>query len=189
VLNCAVLSDVVPHGHRVADIGSGAGLPGLVLGIARPDLRLTLIEPLERRCAFLREAVEVLGLGNVVVIRARAEQMHGTERFDAVTSRAVAPLSRLLTWSMPLVSDAGAMLAMKGSSAAREVSEAAAVLADLRCAAPEILTVGSAHGEHDPQMSPATVVRVAHADPVPVALRESDRGRGPRRRGRRKAGT
>jgi len=92
-----------PEGVDVCDVGSGAGLPGLVLAIRRPDLRVTLVEPLLRRTAFLSEAVERLGLTNVDVVRARAEELHGHREFSAVTSRAVAPLPRLLDWSMPLV--------------------------------------------------------------------------------------
>ena len=103
LLNCAALTEVLPEGATVCDIGSGAGLPGLVVAIRRPDLRVTLVEPLLRRTTFLAEAVETLGLDNVEVVRDRAEQLHGTRRFQVVTSRAVAPLPRLLAWSMPLV--------------------------------------------------------------------------------------
>ena len=92
LLNCAVLGEAVPEGVEVCDIGSGAGLPGLVLAIARPDLRLTLVEPLLRRTTYLSEVVEELGLDNVEVVRGRADALHGERRFDVVTSRAVAPL-------------------------------------------------------------------------------------------------
>ena len=103
LLNCAVLAEAVPEGARVCDIGSGAGLPGLVLAIARPDVTVTLVEPLLRRTTFLDEVVGELGLEQVTVVRGRADVLHGRERFDVVTSRAVAPLDRLLGWSMPLV--------------------------------------------------------------------------------------
>ncbi len=119
LVNCAVLAEVLPEGATVCDLGTGAGLPGIVLAIARPDLRVTLVEPLLRRTTFLEQAVAELGLTRCEVRRARAEQLHGSERFDVVTSRAVAPLPRLLGWSMPLVSPTGALVAMKGSARPR----------------------------------------------------------------------
>ncbi len=128
LLNCAVLAEVVPEGATVCDIGSGAGLPGLVLAIARPDLRVTLVEPLLRRTTFLEEVVEALTLSHVEVVRGRADALHGERTFDVVTSRAVAPLERLLQWSMPLVSPAGALVAMKGSNVADEIDEARPML-------------------------------------------------------------
>src|SRR5690349_12486661 len=123
LLNCAVVADAVPHGASVADIGSGAGLPGLVLAIRRPDLRVTLVEPLLRRTTFLEEVVADLALDHVVVVRGRAEELHGTRTFDVVTSRAVAPLEKLLGWCLPLCSPDGVVLAMKGSSASEEVAQ------------------------------------------------------------------
>ena len=112
LVNCAVLAEVVPEGATVCDVGTGSGLPGVVLAIARPDLAVTLVEPLLRRTTFLDEVIVELGLERCEVRRARAEQLHGGDRFDVVTSRAVAPLRRLLAWSMPLVTPAGALLAM-----------------------------------------------------------------------------
>src|SRR3954466_9810814 len=94
LLNCAVVSDLMPEGSSVCDIGSGAGLPGIVLAIRRPDLSVTLLEPLLRRALFLGEAVEALGLETVEVVRARAEELHGQRTFSVVTSRAVAPLPK-----------------------------------------------------------------------------------------------
>ena len=126
LVNCALLGLGVPRGVTVADVGSGAGLPGLVLAIGRPDLRVTLVEPLLRRTTFLTEAVEQLALANVEVVRDRAEALHGHRSFDVVTSRAVAPLDRLARWCLPLVAPGGRMLAMKGSSAADEVARSAA---------------------------------------------------------------
>ncbi len=164
LLNCAVLEEVVPEGASVADLGAGAGLPGLVLAIVRPDLEVTLVEPLLRRTTFLDEAVAELGLERVRVHRGRAESLHGLERFDVVTSRALAPLDRLLRWSMPLVAPTGAMVALKGSSAGDEVEAATAVLAELGCAAPEVLPVGL-----DRISSPGQVVRVAWRDPASVS--------------------
>ena len=123
LLNCAMLAEAVPPGVSVADLGSGAGLPGLVLAIARPDLRMTLVEPLERRTTFLEEVVAELALP-VEVVRGRAEALHGVRVFDVVTSRALAPLDRLLAWSMPLVAPEGVMLAMKGRSLEEEIRAA-----------------------------------------------------------------
>lgn len=129
LLNCAVVTELVDEGASVCDIGSGAGLPGLVMAIRRPDLLITLVEPLLRRTTFLEEVVAELGLDNVQVRRARAEELHGTDMFDVVTSRAVAPLDRLSRWSLPLVRSGGLFLAMKGSSAQTEVMTAAKVIA------------------------------------------------------------
>ncbi len=160
LVNCALLAEAVPVGVDVCDIGSGAGLPGLVLALHRPDLSVTLVEPLLRRTVFLEEAVEVLGLENVTVLRARAEELHGDHLFTVVTSRAVAPLGRLLDWSMPLVRPGGALVAMKGRTAQEEIDAAGKQLRRHRAVAAEVLTLGS--GVIDP---PTTVVRVeaAHA--------------------------
>ncbi len=128
LLNCAVVTDAVPLKASVADIGSGAGLPGLVMAIRRPDLQITLIEPLLRRTTFLEEVVGALGLSNVRVRRGRAEELHGVARFDVVTSRAVAPMDRLARWSLPLVRSGGSFLAMKGSSAETELATAGKVI-------------------------------------------------------------
>lgn len=125
LLNCAAVAELIPDGVEVCDLGSGAGLPGLVLALLRPDLNLTLVEPLLRRTTFLDLAVSTMELTNVAVRRARAEDLKGEIVFDVVTSRAVAPLPRLLGWSMPLVRSGGQMLAMKGSSAADELAQAA----------------------------------------------------------------
>ncbi len=110
-------------------------MPGIVLAIARPDLQVCLVEPLQRRSAFLTEAVDQLGLLNVEVVRARAEALHGVRRFDVVTSRAVAPLERLLPWCWPLVTPGGVVLAIKGSSAGAEVARSSALLRQLRVSA------------------------------------------------------
>jgi 16S rRNA (guanine527-N7)-methyltransferase len=125
LLNCALVTDLVTESASVCDIGSGAGLPGLVMAIRRPDLSVTLVEPLLRRTSFLDEAVDRLALSNVEVVRARAETLHGQRSFDVVTSRAVAPLDRLSVWSLPLVRAGGAFLAMKGSSVQAELDSAA----------------------------------------------------------------
>ena len=182
LLNCAVLADLLPEQASVCDIGSGAGLPGLVLAIARPDLRITLVEPLLRRTTFLEEVVTRLGLDDrVEVVRGRAEALHGERTFDVVTSRAVAPLDRLLGWSMPLVSPTGALVAMKGSSIREEIEAAAPVLRRLACAPPEVHVLGT-----DRLAAPTTAVRVAWADPARVGWRPPAKAAasGRRRRGR-----
>ena len=158
LINCAVLAEVLPQEATVVDLGSGAGLPGLVLAIARPDLRITLVEPLLRRTTFLDEVVADLGLDRVEVVRGRAEGLHGSRTFDVVTSRAVAPLPRLLAWSMPLVAEGGALVAMKGSRAGEEIDAAREELRRLRCAEPEVLELG--RGEPALLDPATTVVRV-----------------------------
>ncbi|KRE94158.1 16S rRNA (guanine(527)-N(7))-methyltransferase RsmG [Nocardioides sp. Soil774] len=163
ILNSAVLAEAVPADASVCDIGTGAGLPGLVLAIARPDVRITLVEPLLRRTTFLSEVVDELGLTHVTVRRGRAEDLHGVETFDVVTSRAVAPLERLLGWSMPLVAPTGAMVAMKGQSATEEIAGAGSLLGWWRCATPEVLELGV--GIVSP---PTTAVRVSWADPSQI---------------------
>ncbi len=165
LLNCAVLARAVPVAASVCDIGSGAGLPGLVLAIARPDLHITLVEPLLRRTTFLAEVVETLGLIHVRVHRGRADSLHGTERFDVVTSRAVAPLERLLEWSMPLVASRGSLLAMKGTSVHEEILAAAAALDRWGADAPEVFTLGG-----DVLEQSTCAVRVSWADPTRVGL-------------------
>jgi 16S rRNA (guanine527-N7)-methyltransferase len=164
LLNCAALEEAIPRDGTVCDIGSGAGLPGLVLAIARPDVQIELVEPLLRRTTFLSEVVADLGLQNVTVTRARAEALHGQRRFRVVTSRAVAPLSRLLEWSMPLVEPEGALVAMKGSSVTDEIEAARETLERLGCAEPEVLELGGAD-----ESSTTRVVRVSWADPSRVS--------------------
>lgn len=126
IMNSAVIVPRVPHGASVADIGTGAGLPGIVWAIARPDLTVTLVEPLLRRTLFLEDVVARLGLDNVIVVRGRAEEVRAT--FDVVTARAVAALDKLGRWCMPLVRPGGVLLAMKGQSAAEEIQVATATL-------------------------------------------------------------
>ena len=124
ILNSAVLGDVIDDGSRVVDVGSGAGLPGIPLAIARPDLHVQLLEPLLRRTTFLKEVVEDLGLNNVEVIRGRAEEresIRAAGNADVVTSRAVAPLGKLTGWSLPLVRKGGSMRALKGASVSEEL--------------------------------------------------------------------
>lgn len=180
LMNCAWLGEWIPREASVCDVGSGAGLPGLVLAISRPDVRLTLVEPLLRRTTFLNEVVDALALDNVKVVRARADALHGRQQYDVVTSRAVAPLARLLEWSMPLVAARGAMVAMKGSSVEEEIGAATETLRRLGCAEPEVRTLGPAEA-----VSSTTAVRVSWADPTrvswPLATAAPARGRAGRR--------
>jgi len=180
LLNCAVLTDLLGEGVDVCDVGSGAGLPGMVLAIRRPDLQVTLVEPLLRRTTFLLEVVDRLALDNVRVVRDRAEGLHGSEEFGVVTSRAVAPFPRLLDWSMPLVREGGQLLAMKGASASEEVAGAAAELSRWGAGAVEVLHLGET--VIDP---PTTVIRVEATRPS--GLRYGSRTDGPagREKGRR----
>jgi 16S rRNA (guanine527-N7)-methyltransferase len=128
LLNSAAIASLVPAGARVVDVGSGAGLPGIPLALARPDLAVTLLEPLARRVAFLTECVQRLGLDTVTVVRGRAEEGPIRRELggaDVVTARAVAPLDRLAGWCLPLLRPGGRLLAMKGSTAAEELAAAA----------------------------------------------------------------
>lgn len=124
ILNCAVLGEAIDPDVTVFDIGSGAGLPGIPLAIARPDVSITLIEPLLRRTTFLDEVVAELGLDNVTVTRGRAEEktvLAAVGTADVVTSRAVAPLARLAGWSAPLIRIGGQLIALKGRSVTEEI--------------------------------------------------------------------
>ena len=128
---------------RLVDLGSGAGLPGIVLAILRPDVSVALVEPMARRTAFLAECAADLGLGNVEVHRARAEELAGKVGADVVTSRAVAPLDRLAVLAAALCRPGGLVLAIKGASAARELDRARPVLRRLGAADVEIVTAGT----------------------------------------------
>lgn len=154
VLNCAVLGELVPQGASVIDVGSGAGLPGLAVAIARPDLRVTLVEPLERRTAWLSMVVDDLGL-DVEVVRARAEEVRGTHSADVVTARAVAALDKLARWTVPLTVPGGQVLAIKGRSAADEVAAASKAFRRLGVVGHEVVQCGEAVLEQ-----PTTVVRL-----------------------------
>lgn len=162
LLNSAALLPYLPAAGTVVDVGSGAGLPGIVVACARPDLEVVLVEPMERRALWLTEVSEALGLSSVQVIQRRAEEVHGRLAADVVTARAVAPLDRLMTWCFPLVRDGGALLAMKGSRAQAEVDEAATLIERLGGAPAEIL-----RAETIPGVEPTGVVRVARVRPAP----------------------
>ncbi|MCE3274612.1 MAG: rsmG [Propionibacteriaceae bacterium] len=153
ILNCAALSELIPVASSVVDVGSGAGLPGIPLALLRPDLQVTLMEPLLRRSIFLTETIKKLALvDRVQVVRARAEDHH--QSYDVVLARAVAPLDRLIGWCNPLRATGGIILALKGESAADEVAAAKRQLESARLRA-EVLTV-RAH----PDAEAATVVRL-----------------------------
>ena len=154
ILNCAALSGLIADNSSVADVGSGAGLPGIPLALLRPDLRVTLIEPLLRRSTFLTETIEKLVITDrVQVVRARAEDHH--QSYDVVAARAVAPLDRLIGWCNPLRATRGVILALKGESAADEVTAARHQLEAARLKA-AVLSV-RAH----PNTDPATVICVS----------------------------
>ena len=147
LLNCAVITDLMPPDSTVCDVGSGAGLPGIALAIRRPDLKVTLVEPLLRRTTFLDLAVSTMGLSNVTVRRGRAEELQNESEagqvFDVVTSRAVAPMDRLAGWSLPLVREGGLFLAMKGSSVAKELESAAQQIRRLGGTDAQVRSVGA----------------------------------------------
>lgn len=156
VLNCAVVESLIPAGARVADVGSGAGLPGLCLALARPDLSMTLIEPLERRVTWLEEVVDDLGLENVTIVRSRSEQAQGqVGDVEFVTARAVSALVGLVDITLPLLDGQGELLALKGRSAQDEVAKAQKKLKRWKVRDTEVLSVG---GEILDE--PTTVVRV-----------------------------
>ncbi len=154
LLNCGVLAPMIAAETTVGDVGSGAGLPGIVLAIARPDLHVVLVEPLLRRCQFLNEVVANLGLAQVEVCRSRAEELKGRQ-FGVVTARAVAPLERLLGWTLPLVASGGELLAMKGAGATDELRAAQSTLTRWPRATAEVVVVGE--GLVDPA---TTVIRI-----------------------------
>jgi len=155
VLNCAVVAELIGQGSSVADVGSGAGLPGLTLALARRDLQLTLIEPLERRVIWLNEVVQDLGLDNVTVLRMRAEQAVGQVTADVVTARAVSALKNLAGLTIPLLEGHGEVLAIKGRSASEEIDKAAKTIRKLGGTATTVVTVGEGLLEE-----PTTVVRI-----------------------------
>jgi 16S rRNA (guanine527-N7)-methyltransferase len=156
LLNCVVLKELIPEGVELADVGSGAGLPGIPLAIARPDLAVHLVEPLLRRVVWLREVVDELGLSNVEIVRARAGVVAQSGRtFDVVTARAVAPLPVLAGWCLPLVRTGGEFLAIKGDNAAGELLTTESTLKALGAAQWSVDLCGV-----DVLETPTTAVRV-----------------------------
>ena len=162
LLNSAAIAELLPRDARVADIGSGAGLPGIPLALARPDLRVTLIEPLLRRSDFLHEVIEELEI-DVTVVRGRAEERAVREQvgeMDAVVSRAVASLDKVTKWSMPLLREGGEMLAVKGERAEDEAREHRRVMTSLGAA--DVRVMKCCADFLDP---PATVVVASRRSP------------------------
>ena len=173
ILNSAAVAELIEPGARVIDIGSGAGLPGLALAIARPDLVITLVEPMQRRTDFLSEAVAALGM-QIEVIRGRAEEAAVRNRLagaDVVVSRAVADLEKLARWSLPLLRPGGRMMALKGERAADEVAQCQRSMAALGAGRAEVVRCGAAY------LSPATTVVVAARAASTTARRRRTSGR------------
>ncbi len=162
VLNCAVVHPLFDEGAEVADVGSGAGLPGIVLAIIRPDLRLYLIEPLKRRTVWLRRTVEELELANVTVHEGRAESLWGVRRFPYVTARAVARTGELARWTLPLLTQGGSLRALKGSRAREELELDRESMVALGATAFDVTTHGA--GVVDP---PTVVLSVSVSAAVP----------------------
>lgn len=176
LLNCAAMESLVPQGNRVIDIGSGAGLPGVVLAIARPDLQVELVEPLLRRTTWLDTAVAQLGLTNVTVHRGRAEEM--TLQASVATARAVASLDKLVRWSLPLLEADGRLLALKGEAAGTELSDAEQLLEDQGVTTTALHVLAA-----DEEYGPVRVVEIHRPERGSEAAASA--GRGGRSRARR----
>lgn len=155
LLNSAAAVPFLPTSGRIIDLGSGAGLPGIVVAAMLPEAEVVLLEPMERRTDWLREVTGALGLSNAVVMRGRAEDVHGTLTGQAVTARAVAPLDRLYRWALPLLEAGGVLVALKGARAADEVASSAKVATRLGGGAAEVLTARTMD-----DVGATTVVRV-----------------------------
>lgn len=146
ILNSAAVVQYLPQEGTIVDIGSGAGLPGLVIAAMRPQAEVVLVEPMERRCLWLAEMIEVMGLTNVDVKRGRAEEYHDAFDADVVTSRAVAALDKLARWSLPLLRPGGQLVILKGRNVAAEIEPALKVLRKFRMSPPEILEARTLDG-------------------------------------------
>lgn len=138
VLNCAVVGSLVGPEDVVGDVGSGAGLPGLCLALAKPDTRFVLVEPMSRRVEWLEQVVEDLDLGNVRVVRGRVEELEDDEMFTVVTSRAVKPLNVLIDWCVPVMGPEARLLAIKGASVDAEITKAAKMIKRNKLVGPQI---------------------------------------------------
>jgi len=145
VINSGIVAPLLRPG-LVGDIGSGAGLPGVVLAIARPDVDFVLIEPMERRIAWLEEQRSLLGLSNVTVLRARAEEARLPQRLDQVTARAVSAFSKLIPMCAPLLAPGGEMVLMKGAGAANEITAAEKAIRKYKLTGVEVLELGESIG-------------------------------------------
>lgn len=155
ILNSSAVAPFLPANGTVVDVGSGAGFPGIVLACMRPDLRVVLLEPMDRRVIWLREVVVALELTSTEVVRGRAEDVHDTLSATVATARAVAPMDRLARWLLPLLHPGGVMLAMKGDRALDEVTAARTVITHLGGGEPEILRAPTVTGADT-----TTVVRI-----------------------------
>ncbi|WP_308422224.1 16S rRNA (guanine(527)-N(7))-methyltransferase RsmG [Marmoricola endophyticus] len=181
LVNCGLLAAAFDDGTTVADIGSGAGLPGIPIAIARPDVCVVLVEPLLRRATFLQEAVAALGLDNVEVVRARAEELAGHRAFPVVTARAVARLDKLAGWTLPLVAPGGWLVAMKGAAVTEELDGARRAIQRLGGEVVGVEQYGA-----DLATEPTTAVRVRVSDTR--AAGSSSGGRSARRKRGRGSG-
>lgn len=177
ILNCAAVVELIGQGARVIDIGSGAGLPGIPVAIARPDLHVTLVEPMLRRSEFLDEVVRELGIA-VEVVRGRAEDpavRKGLAGADVVLSRAVAGLDKLTRWSLPLLRPGGRMLALKGDRADEELAEHKATMSKMGATDIRVVRCGT-----DYLSPPTTVVEAARSERRSAArARRAPERRGP----------
>ncbi|WP_392467776.1 16S rRNA (guanine(527)-N(7))-methyltransferase RsmG [Arsenicicoccus cauae] len=176
VLNCAVVAELVPRGAAIIDVGSGAGLPGLALAIVCPTSEVHLVEPRRRATDWLTATADAVGLDNVVVHHARAQDVVGTVVAPVATARAVTRIGQLAQWCAPLTSAGGTLLALKGASAATELDEDAAVLRSAHVVDHEILRCGLEVLE-----TPTTVVRLHLADDHQPGIAVVPEGSGPRR--------
>ena len=161
LINSALLSTVVPPG-TLADIGSGAGFPGLVVALMRPDVQCTLIEPMERRAQWLRDESTRLGLGNVEVLRARAEDVPRDRKFHSVTARAVSALKKLIPMAYPLVAPGGQMVFLKGQKVRDEVEAAKSLLKPEIFSDVDVVVVGPEWKTEETRIFRATLVADAH---------------------------
>lgn len=180
LLNCAGTAGLLEPGQVVLDLGSGAGLPGIVLAALRPDVTVVLVEPLLRRATFLTEVVDRLGLRGVVVRRARAEELAGDVVADVVTARAVAPLDRLCGWAMPLLHHGGRLLALKGERADEELASSGAAVRRAGGTNARVVDVGDAEL--------GTAARVVLVERSEAAVPGAGSGRDAGRRGARRGG-
>jgi 16S rRNA (guanine527-N7)-methyltransferase len=164
LLNCAVVAELVPSARELVDIGSGAGLPGIVLAMLLPHVNVVLVESMARRTTFLAECVRILGLNNVDVRRGRAEDMTGRLAADVVTARAVARLDRLALLAAGVAKPGGLVLALKGAAVAEELAEAAPVLQRLGASGVKVVSAGAGV-----VTQPTTVVRFRTSHDVHLA--------------------
>lgn len=174
LLNCAVVAELLPDRGELVDIGSGAGLPGIVLAMLRPGMRVVLLEPMLRRTVFLDDCLARLELPNVTVVRGRAENLSGTMTADVATARAVAPLDRLAGWAAGLLRPGGQLLAIKGQSAEQELATARPALSRLHARSAEVLRVG--HGRVVPATTVVRVVIGGHGREEQARAQRSRRG-------------